>query len=289
MSHVTVSSGAVHLLARKEIPVHFFNHFGFYESSLWPRKKAVSGQIIILQAKAYLDGGTRFRLASAFVAGASMNMGKTLKNQGRTDTSLQPYIDRIMRYQEEIPIVSPSIQKLMGIEGTIRKTYYEALDSILPEWLMIGKREFYPPSNQGNALMSFLNSLAYSSCLTEIYYTQLDPSISYLHEPGTLRFSLSLDLAEIFKPAITDRIILTLANRKEINSEHFDSKLGNAMLSESGRRFVLKTFQEKIESTVMHRGLKRKVTYRTLMRLESYKLLNDLLLKKAYRPLVAWW
>ncbi len=289
VSHVTISSGAIHLLSEKEIPIHFFNHYGFYESSLYPRRKAVSGDILILQAKAYLNSETRFRIASEFVIGASLNIRKTLKNQGRSGNNTEEYIGKILELTEEIQTVSPSIPKLMGIEGNIRKTYYEALDSILPDWLALGRREMHPPSNQGNALMSFLNSLAYSACLTEIYYTQLEPSISFLHEPGTLRFSLSLDLAEIFKPALTDRIMLTIANRGEIKPEHFDSKVGSTMLSEGGRRFILKAFQEKMESTVMHKGLKKKVTYRGLIRLESYKILNDLLLKKDYEPLVAWW
>ena len=288
-AHVTMSSGAIHLLASKKIPVHFFNHYGFYESSLWPRKKAVSGNITILQAKAYLYPETRFKLAASFVVGSALNITKLLKIQERNGHALSYYIERIMKFIEEIPDSSPSVQRLMGIEGNIRKTYYDALEKVLPDWITLGGREFHPPSNAGNAIMSFLNSLAYSSCLTEIYYTQLDPSISFLHEPGTLRFSLSLDIAEIFKPALTDRILLKLANRGEINVNHFDSKMGNTMLSEEGKRLVLKAFQEKIEDTVMHRGLKRKVKYRTLMRLECYKILNDILLKKDYKPLVAWW
>jgi CRISPR-associated protein Cas1 len=288
-SHVTMSSGVIHLLASREIPVHFFNHYGFYESTLWPRKKAVSGNITILQAKAYLSPETRFRIASSFVVGASLNMNKLLKVQARNGSDLLNYIAMIEDFMGEIPACSPSIQKLMGIEGNIRKKYYEALDSIIPDWIAIGRREFYPPSNPGNAIMSFLNSLAYSSCLTEIYYTQLDPTISFLHEPGTQRFSLSLDLAEIFKPALTDRIMLKLINRGELKSEHFDGKLGNTVLSESGKKLVLKSFQEKVQDTVMHRGLKRKVTYRTLIRLECYKILNDILLKKDFKPLVAWW
>jgi CRISPR-associated protein Cas1 len=288
-SHVTISSGAIHMLAKKEIPVHFFNHYGFYESSLWPRKKAVSGNITILQAKAYINPEVRFQIASSFVLGAALNMNKSLKAQERNKNDVAHYMEEIISLTGEIPDVSPSIPRLMGIEGNIRKMYYEALDMILPEWLMIRKREFHPPSNPGNAVMSFLNSLAYSACLTEIYYTQLEPSISFLHEPGTLRFSLSLDLAEIFKPAVTDRIFLKVANRGELNSSHFDSKLGNTILSESGKRFILKSFQEKLGDSVMHKGLKRKVTYRFLMRLESYKILNFVLLGEIYKPLVSWW
>jgi CRISP-associated protein Cas1 len=63
-----------------------------------------------------------------------------------------------------------------------------------------------PPDNILNALISFGNSLVYAAVLGQIYRTQPNPTLSFLHEPGVRRFSLSLDLAEIFKPLLTDRI-----------------------------------------------------------------------------------
>jgi CRISPR-associated protein Cas1 len=269
--------------------MHFFNHYGYYEASLWPRKKEVSGQIIISQARTYLTPESRFRIASSFVYGAAMNIINVLKGQERNGEKLEKEIDGIMGYLESIPSSSPSIETLMGLEGNIRRIYYAALNKILPDWLKLGSREYNPPNNAGNSLMSFCNSLAYTACLTEIYHTQLDPTISFLHEPGTKRFSLSLDIAEIFKPSITDRIFLKLSNRGQLSESNFDTDLNGTLLSESGKRLVLKTFQEKMEDTITHRGLKRKVTYRRIIRLECYKLLNDLMLGEPYSPLIAWW
>lgn len=289
LSHVSLSSGVIHFLSQNEIPAHFFNHYGFYESSLIPRRKSVSGNVLVSQVKAYLSPETRFRLASSFVVGAGLNMIKLLKSQMRNGKDLSAIVNLISNFLDNIPDVAPSITALMGIEGNIRKLYYEGLDQILPEWLWINTREYRPPNNPGNAILSFLNSLSYSSSLSEIYHTQLDPTISYLHEPGTRRFSLSLDIAEIFKPAITDRILIKLANLKVIKEEHFDVEMNSTMLSEDGRRVVLKSFQERMNDTVMHRTLKRKISYRGMIRQECYKILNDLVLGKIYKPLVAWW
>lgn len=65
----------------------------------------------------------------------------------------------------------------------------------------------HPPDNMINSLISFVNSLIYAKTLSEVYHTQLNPTISYLHQPGARRFSLCLDLSEIFKPLIADRLI----------------------------------------------------------------------------------
>ena len=75
--------------------------------------------------------------------------------------------------------------------------------------------------------------MMYTACLTEIYRTQLNPTISFLHEPGERRFSLSLDLAEIFKPLIVDRIIFRLFNRRQLNeSKHFETGIDGCYLNE---------------------------------------------------------
>lgn len=83
----------------------------------------------------------------------------------------------------------------------------------------------YPPDNMINTLISFVNTIIYSKVLTEIYHTQLNPTISYLHEPGSRRFSLCLDLAEIFKPLIGDRVIFSLLNRNQITERSFEKEL----------------------------------------------------------------
>jgi CRISPR-associated protein Cas1 len=80
----------------------------------------------------------------------------------------------------------------MGAEGRMRKIYYEAFNVILKNGFEFQKREKRPPTDPINALISFGNSLMYTTVLGEIYKTQLDPTVSYLHEPSTKRFSLSL-------------------------------------------------------------------------------------------------
>ena len=80
----------------------------------------------------------------------------------------------------------------MGIEGNIRKSYYSAWNIIVDQEINFDKRVIHPPDNMINSLISFVNSLIYSKVLSEIYKTQLNPTISYLHEPGVRRFSLCL-------------------------------------------------------------------------------------------------
>jgi CRISPR-associated protein Cas1 len=140
-----------------------------------------------------------------------------------------------------------------------------------------------------NALISFGNSLTYTATLSEIYVTQLNPTISYLHEPSTRRFSLSLDISEIFKPVLVDKLIFKLLNTKMLDEKDFDEGLGYAYLTEKGRKVFVREFDSKLETTVKHRKLGRNVSYRTLLRLECYRLVRHLLGMEPYKGLRAWW
>ena len=88
-----------------------------------------------------------------------------------------------------------NISELMGFEGNSRQVYYTAFEEIVEGYAWEGRRK-RPPKNELNALVSFGNSMCYSLCLDAVYNSQLNPTISYLHEPGVRRYSLCLDVSE---------------------------------------------------------------------------------------------
>ncbi|MDR3708834.1 MAG: CRISPR-associated endonuclease Cas1 [Capsulimonadaceae bacterium] len=182
-----------------------------------------------------------------------------------------------------------SINDLMGVEGKMRERYYEAWGSILRGDWEFERRVRRPPDNEVNALISFGNSILYTVCTSEIYRTQLTPTISYLHEPGERRFSLALDISELFKPLIVDRAIFRLLNTRQLTEAHFDRSLDGCVLNEAGKRLYLAALEERLASTIRHRRLGRHVSYRHLIRLECYKLIRHLTGIEPYRAFRAWW
>jgi CRISPR-associated protein Cas1 len=152
------------------------------------------------------------------------------------------------------------------------------------------RRSKQPPENRLNALISFGNSLLYATTLSEIYHTQLHPSISYLHEPGERRFSLSLDISEVFKPVIVDRVIFALVNNRIIKpDEHFSLELNSCYLNDDGRRLFISEYEKKLQTTLMHLRLKRKISYQRLIRIEAFKLIRHLLGEGHYRGFRSQW
>lgn len=289
---LSFSSGVVSYLAKNGISIHFFNYYGFYEGSMYPRETLISGDLVIQQASHYLDADKRMWLAGQFIEGACGNILKNLNYYSRSRDDIQEtmnaYIDSIKSEIIRLP-ETDSIPRMMNVEGRIRNIYYSALDEIFPEEYRIVTRTRRPPGNKMNTLISFGNSLMYTTVLSEIYNTQLNPTISYLHEPFERRFSLALDVSEIFKPIIVDRIILKLVNKNMLDDSCFRGEIGDMLLSEKGKKLFLQEYNDKLGTTIKHKGLKRNVSYKRLIRLELYKLSKHVLDDEIYKPLVMWW
>lgn len=129
----------------------------------------------------------------------------------------------------------------------------------------------------------------YGIAINAIYHTQLDQTISFLHEPSERRFSLALDVAEIFKPFLVDRTIFKLVNKNMISQEDFETDLKSCLLNDNGRRLFLAEFNSRLDTTIKHRTLKRSVSYGRLPYLECLKLGKHLMGMGRYEPFTIWW
>lgn len=282
------NSKVINFLASKKIQLHFFNYYGFYSGSFLPRNSLHSGFLLIKQVKAYLEVSERLKIAAEFVRGAVHNTLKNLLYYRKRLKNTQEAIKAIKKLQSKIDSAK-SIPELMAIEGNIKETYYSSFKEFLGEEFSLDKRTRRPPTNMINALISFGNSLLYTTCLNEIYHTQLEPTISFLHEPGERRFSLSLDLAEVFKPVIVDKVIFKLINNRKINESYFIKELNYIYLNEKGKRIFLEEYENRLSQTIYHPRMKRNVSYRTIIRLECYKLIKHLVGDEEYKSFKMWW
>ncbi|AUI36569.1 type I-B CRISPR-associated endonuclease Cas1b [Geobacillus sp. FSL K6-0789] len=289
---VDVSKRFLEFAAQKEIIVHYFNHYGYYVGSFYPREHLNSGHVVLKQAEHYLDPRKRLELARLFVQGSIRQMERVLKYY-RPRLSEPEELEKALQSieQEEAKLdQAETVEQLMAVEGHIREVYYASFDSIIrhPDFVF-EKRTKRPPHNRLNALISFGNSIVYTMCLSEIYKTYLDPRIGFLHSTNFRRFSLNLDIAEIFKPIIVDRLIFALVNKKMLSSKHFEKLTNGIMLNEEGRKLFVSELEKKMQTTVQHRHLGKSVSYRRLIRLELYKIQKHILGEKTYEPYAARW
>lgn len=285
---VDINTKALNFLAQNQITAHIFNYYGFYSGSFYPREKLNSGFLIIKQAEHYLNEENRVYIAREIIYSASHNILKNIKHYLSKHPDLQEHIDKIQALRDSLITVF-DIPTIMGIEGNIRNIYYDAFPIITENRFEFTERVKRPPNNPMNTMISFGNSLLYTAVLSEIYNTQLNPTISYLHQPGERRFSLSLDIAEIFKPIVIDRIIFKFINDRVIQEQDFMKEVNYCYLNDTGRKKFLKEFDDRMNSIINHKNLKKNVSYKTLIRLELYKLIKHLTGMEKYEGFKMWW
>lgn len=281
------NSTLFNFLGQKDIAVHFFDYYENYTGSFMPRECLLSGKMLLSQTACYQNQKRRLEIARKFVEGAAYNMSKNLQYYNRRGRDMEGILERIGRLSQQLP-AAKTTEELMGVEGQIRQCYYEAFNIIIDGFEM-GKRTKRPPENEINALISFGNMVCYTICLRAIHQTQLNPTISYLHKPGERRYSLALDISEIFKPILVDRTIFKVLNKREIQEKHFEMRLNKCLLNMSGKKIFMKAFEERLNETIKHRSLNRSVSYKHLIKLECYKLAKHLLKMEEYMPFKMYW
>lgn len=284
LNEVSLNSKLLDFLSSQQIVIHFFNYYGSYSGSFYPKEYLLSGKLLIKQVEAH--NAKRLEIAKAFVKGIGNNILYVLNHYYKHDKRELSQILHYIRFdfQEKVE-KAQEIQQLMQVEGELWQQFYASFKYILPEDFVMNKRVKRPPDNPINALISFGNSLLYAKTVTAIYHTHLDQRISFLHTPMERRYSLSLDISEVFKPIITFRTIFELVNRKKLKvDKHFEKKVNYCILNEIGRKIFLEAFEERLEGVFEHAKLKRRVSYQHAIKLDCYKLIKMILEDKPFIP-----
>ncbi len=284
LSEISINTKLLDFLSKNKVIIHFFNYYEGYSGTFYPKESLISGRLLVAQVNA--SENKRLNIAKSIVQGIAVNIDELLYHYYKHDKKdVKPTIDWI---RKDLPLNLTNahhIKQVLQIEGELWQRFYSCFQFFLTDDFIMNKRVKRPPDNPINALISFGNSLLYTKTVSVIYQTHLDQRISFLHEPSEGRFSLSLDLCEVFKPVIVFKTIFDLVNNRRLQvDKHFEKKLNYCILNDEGRKIFIAAFEDRLESVFSHPKLKRKVSYRTAIKLDCYKLIKEILENQPFVP-----
>jgi len=209
-------------------------------------------------------------IARQIVAGKIQNARNSLLRAGRESevpdeqSRITTATDALARSLRELGALGNSeirnpksdIEQVRGSEGIAAQVYFSVFSLALKQQradFAFTTRSRRPPRDRINCLLSFLYALVRHDCIAALTSAGLDPFVGYLHADRPNRPSLALDLMEEFRPWLSDRLVITLVNRQQINPDHFNLREGGVVeFTEAGRKLVIKAYQERKRETVTH-------------------------------------
>jgi CRISPR-associated protein Cas1 len=279
--HVDLNTAVMSLLSRHGVTLHVLDHYGNHAGHFTPSESMASAGVVRRQVELSSLPETGLAVARSLVLATAENLRWVLEAE---------VLDKPLEALRAALDDCTDSAQIMGQEGNFRRTGWAVLDTQLPPWLRLDGRTRRPPTNAGNAFISYLNAMVYARTLTALRSTPLHPAIGFLHaDTDRRRNTLALDLAEPFKPLFAERLLKRGAAQKALKPSDFETDVGRASLSKDGRKKVSALMREELATTVYHRALKRKVTYEELMHLEALKMVRLCLEDTPYKPFRPWW
>jgi CRISP-associated protein Cas1 len=288
---VMVSPALLHRCADDGRSVVFLTEHGRFKARL---EGPTSGNVLLRRGQhlALSDEGRRTAIARNLLAGKLRNARHVLlrgarEADGEDAGALAVAAGQIGRIVERLPR-RIDVDLLRGDEGEAGRVYFEAFSRLVREdreafWLAGRTRR--PPLDRMNALLSFLYTLLRADCVSALEGVGLDPQVGFLHALRPGRPALGLDLMEELRPALADRLALTLVNRKQVGRDDFEEHPGGAVyLNERGRKAVIVAYQKRKEDEVDHRVVGQKVPFGLVPHLQARLLARHLREDLAHYP-----
>lgn len=292
VGRITLSPFLIHRCAEDGRSIVWLSRTGRFKARV---EGPTRGNVLLRRAQhlALSDAEWPRALGRQFVAGKIQNSRTLLLRAAREAAQpvdaepLRDAADRLADILATLPATA-TLDHVRGAEGDAARTYFAVFGHMVRgdrRAFTLNGRSKRPPRDRANAVLSFLYALVRGECAAALEGVGLDPQVGYLHALRPGRPALALDLMEELRPAVADRLALRLINRRQLQTNHFETTAGGAVrLTDAGRRAVVSAYQKRKEAVVDHRTLRDKVPLGLVPHLQARLLARHLRGDLAHYP-----
>lgn len=287
--NVQLTTQAAAMLLQAEIDVVFFSRYGKFRGRL-VHTGSKFARLRHAQLRQMSDEAVTLAIARQVVVGKLHNQAALLQarlGQGsgvlavqRASSSIQAMLEQARKAR--------NIDSLRGFEGKAGADYWAAFRVLLAVDLGFKGRQYYPPPDPVNSLLSFGYSLLLKDVTAAVQLVGLDPYLGFFHTIDYGRPSLSLDMMEEFRPVLVDPAVLDMVNTGQVTAADFE-KTGQTQqpvrLSEATTDKLIRQYEQRLQAQVFHADGGGQTSHRRVIELQVRRLARLVLGEaKGYQP-----
>lgn len=269
---VTVTGPALQALCWAEKPVAHFTMGGWF-AGMTTGMGLKNVFLRIAQVRRSDDPAFTLAVARDLVATKIRNQ-RTLLQRNHVEPS-RFVLARLKQLAEDAAGAS-SLSTLLGVEGSAARLYFEQLPGMLKQEdgdelpaFEFEHRNRRPPRDPVNALLSFAYSLLTKDLTIVCHAVGFDPFVGFYHQPRFGRPALALDLMEGFRPLVSDSAVLSAVNTRMVTPRDFIRAGRSVALTPSGRKALLRAYEQRMDNLVTHPLFGYRVSYRRVLEIQA--------------------
>jgi len=275
----SLSTDAIQLAVEKNIDIVFLDPVGQPYGRVWHGRPGSTIEIRREQLR-LADTERGLRLALGWMLRKLDNQIEFLRGarQRRTRLSapLTEKIDALRALHTALAQVSGELDAvrgtIMGLEGRAGRTYWEAVNLLLPNRFQFAARSRNPAKDEFNCLLNYAYGVLYGTVERACVLAGLDPYVGFIHTDHYQKRSLVFDLIECYRIWADDTVVGLFAARK-VKQDMFDTLHKGFVLNKQGKAVLMERFGDHLEETIRYRN--RNIKRRDTVQLDCHRLAND--------------
>ncbi|MCY3841560.1 MAG: CRISPR-associated endonuclease Cas1 [Gammaproteobacteria bacterium] len=271
MGNVYVTTPTLHELMRRNIPITWQSHGGWFLGHTVGTGHA-NVELRTAQYRGSFDESVCLKLARGWVQAKIRNSRTLLRRNRRSKDESDDVLVDLKRLADRAGRTR-DLSTLLGIEGAAAARYFGEFNGLLrnsrdENLFDMNKRNRRPPTDPVNALLSFGYAMLTRTFVTVLSATGFDPYRGFYHQPRFGRPALALDMMEPFRPLIVDSAVITAINNGEIRPTDFVRSPIGVALTDTGRKRFIGTLERRLGHEVTHPIFGYRVEYRRLLEIQ---------------------
>ncbi len=276
-----LSTDAIKLAMDNNIDVIFLDEFGDPFGRVWHSK--LGSTTLIRRRQLEIANDERgLDLAKEWVITKMDNQIdflKRLKNsRPQKEEELEGYLTTLEEIRQKMDNLQGTIDEkrgnMMGFEGAAGKTYFDALNFIMPDRFKFNGRSRMPAKDEFNCLLNYGYGVLYSMVEKACIIAGLDPYVGIIHTDHYNKKSLVFDLIEMFRHLVDETVVYMFSQRK-VKKEYCEEIKNGLTLNKEGKAALIQELNENFEKGVRYRG--RNIKNRDIIQFECHRIANDLI------------